>query len=218
VAIWDYAQVEDVLARMHRVHPDVQRKAFRARLQHLQKLGVPLNLRPGKGRKISYSEDEVLQWALCLELAQYNVIPLTAVNTVKAYWKSHLADTFREALQAPKNSDDLMALFSPHILPRESAPVGLGEPKILRGEDALRRAPPGRLHMTRLSARARETFYFSQKAVRSAMVINLSQIIRDLRRLRFLHERKAGEPLWPVFEGGGTNDVGPQAHLDDPKR
>jgi hypothetical protein len=198
---WDYAKVEEALALLHRVPAEVRNKAFRARLQHLQKLGVPLDLKPGKGRKISYSEDEVFQWALCLELAEYNIIPLVITNTIKTYWKSHLLDAFSTARQAEK-TDDILARFSPprSWIPgrsRETEIVGLGEPTILQGMDALRRPLPGKLNARRVINEQSVNISLPSTA-RSFLVVNVSQIIRDLRRLRFILDWKEGERIWPV--------------------
>jgi hypothetical protein len=192
---WVYAEVEDALARMCRVRADVQKKAFRGKIQHFQKLGVPLNLKPGKGKKNSYTEDEVFQWALCLELAEYGVHPSTIADTIRAYWKSHLLAAFREARQNETPKDDVLACFSRHLVPdhpgrlSEGEPRGLGEPKILRGEEALRRAPLTVVHVKRVDLFADAppaNVAYVPRAARSAMIINLSQIVRDLRQLRFL--------------------------------
>jgi hypothetical protein len=208
---WDYAQVEEVLARMYRVPPDVQRKAFRARIQHLQKLGIPLGLKPGKGRKISYTEEEVFQWVLCLELAEYSINPSAITNTIKAYWNSHLLDAFRAARRAPEKSDDVQVCFSPHLVPdrtgrsRESEPQGLGEPKILRRDEALRRAPLKAVRARKVNMfpdSPPANLYFTPHAARSLLLINISEIIRALRHLRFLLAWKPGEPLYPHAPAG----------------
>jgi hypothetical protein len=193
---WVYAEVEDALARMCRVPPDVQKKAFRGKIQHFQKLGIPLNLKPGKGRKNLYTEDELFQWALCLELAEYGVHPSTIADTIRAYWKSHLLPAFRAASQNETPKDDILVCFSPHLVPDhpgrwgDGEPKGLGEPKILQGEEAFRRAPLKVVHVKRVDlphlSSAGVGVAYMPAAARSAMIINLSQIIRDLRQLRFL--------------------------------
>jgi hypothetical protein len=196
--MWDYHLVEDALARMHRIPSEVQTKAFRGKIQHFQKLGIPLNLKPGKGKKISYTGDEVFQWVLCLELAEYGVNPSTIANTIKAYWNSHLQDAFHAAARSDRK-DDILLCFSPHIA-SAPGPPGLGEPKILRGEEALRRAPRKAIRVKKVAifdGEAPATSYYIPQAARSALLINLSQVIRDLSRLRFLLAWKPGEPLYP---------------------
>jgi hypothetical protein len=198
---WVYAEVEDALGRMCRVPPDVQKKAFRGKIQHFQKLGIPLNLKPGKGRKNLYTEDEVFQWALCLELAEYGVHPSAIADTIRAYWKSHLLDAFRAAGQNETPKDDVLVCFSPHLVPDHPGrwgngePKGLGEPKILRGEEAFLRAPLKAVLGKRVALFPDQppgNFGYRPRAARSAMIINLSQIIRDLRQLRVLLHWRGG--------------------------
>jgi hypothetical protein len=198
---WVYAEVEDALARMCRVRADVQKKAFRGKIQHFQKLGVPLNLKPGKGKKNSYTEDEVFQWALCLELAEYGVHPSTIADTIRAYWKSHLLPAFRAASQNETPKDDILVCFSPHLVPDhpgrwgDGEPKGLGEPKILQGEEAFRRAPLKVVLGKRVALfpdQPPDNFGYRPQAARSVIIINLSQIIRELRQLRVLLHWRGG--------------------------
>jgi hypothetical protein len=190
---WLYAEVEDALARMCRVRPDVQKKAFRGKLQHFQKLGIPLDLKPGKGKKNSYTENEVFQWALCLELAEYSVHPSAIADTIRAYWKSHLLDAFRAAGQNETPKDDVLVGFSPHFVPGDFSShedrVGLGQPKILRGEDAWRQLAPLKIVQGKTPY---ANVAYRPQAARSAMIINLSQIIRDLGQLRVLLHWRGG--------------------------
>jgi hypothetical protein len=83
-------------------------------------------------------------------------------------------------------NDDVLACFSPHLAPdnpgrpRAGEPKGLGEPKILRGEEALRRTPLKAV----LGSAPGGKFGYRPQAARSVIIINLSQIIRELGQLR----------------------------------
>jgi len=82
---FDYAEVETVLARLY--HADaVQRGAFRGRIAHLRRLGIPIGQAPGKGRKIVYEKEHVYQLALCLELEEFGIDPLLIASFVKQFW------------------------------------------------------------------------------------------------------------------------------------
>ena len=81
-----YAVVETALARMHGADAEVQRGAFRGRLKHLQRLGLPLGDKPGKGRRIDYSEAQIVQLALALELSEAGLDPTKIASFITSYW------------------------------------------------------------------------------------------------------------------------------------
>ena len=81
-----YAQAEGVLARLHEGTGTTQTKAFRGRLKHLKRLGIPEGSSPGRGAKINYYEDQLLEWAFCLELAEFGLDPTLIVQLMKESW------------------------------------------------------------------------------------------------------------------------------------
>jgi hypothetical protein len=84
-----YAEAEFVLARLHGADA-VQRKAFRGRLKHLKRLGIPSGIAPGKGAKIFYYEAQLYEWALCLELAEFGIDPTVIVRLIEESWQLHI--------------------------------------------------------------------------------------------------------------------------------
>jgi hypothetical protein len=85
--MFTYAEAETLLARAFGVSEDVQKAAFRGRLKHLKKLGVPLDSAPGKGKKILYSKDHVFQWAYCLELSEFGIDPTLVADILHRTWE-----------------------------------------------------------------------------------------------------------------------------------
>ena len=67
-----YPEVERVLARMYDVGPRVL-KEFSARLRHLRNIDIPVGIKKGKGRRPAYSEEQIFQMVLALELAEAEV-------------------------------------------------------------------------------------------------------------------------------------------------
>ena len=63
VVAFSHAQAEAVLAGLFGADERVQKAAFRGRLKHLKRLGVPLGSRPGRGSKIDYELEHIYQWA-----------------------------------------------------------------------------------------------------------------------------------------------------------
>jgi hypothetical protein len=79
---YSYAEVESALARLFRV-PTPFQGSFRARLRHLQRIGM-LEVAPGKGRRITYTRDQTTEWMLALLLAQLGVDPIVVVKSIQA--------------------------------------------------------------------------------------------------------------------------------------
>jgi hypothetical protein len=81
-----YAEIEEVLAKLHGADGEVQKTTLRSRLKHLKRLGIPLDSKPGKGAKIWYFEEQFWQWALCLELAEFGLDPAAIAKFIAAEW------------------------------------------------------------------------------------------------------------------------------------
>jgi hypothetical protein len=98
--MFTYAEAEKLLGRLYYV-PDERalRGAFRARLKHLKRLGVPLDSSPGKGVKVAYEAEHLYQWAFCLELAEFGLDPTIIVKLLKANWKTMIFKEFQKAEQ-----------------------------------------------------------------------------------------------------------------------
>jgi len=96
---YSYAAVEAALAELYCAKTDGQRRTFRARINHFQRLAV-IDLAPGKGRAVQYELEHVWRWLFCLELAEIGVAPATAAALVQSYWKRALAEIFRDAQRA----------------------------------------------------------------------------------------------------------------------
>jgi hypothetical protein len=109
-----YAEAESVLASLHGATAEVQRKAFRGRLQHLKRLGIPIGINPGRGAKIRYREEQLYEWAFCLELAEFGLDPSLIVQIMKNNRKEIL-DNLTKAREAP-NGDDLYFVTNPNFL------------------------------------------------------------------------------------------------------
>ena len=101
-----YAIVETALARLHGVDPAVQRGAFRGRIKHLQKLGLPLGQRPGKGARVAYSEKQIWQLALALELSQCGIDPTVIVRLISSLWQRLIHAPLKKASQSSNKSTD----------------------------------------------------------------------------------------------------------------
>ena len=90
---FEYARVERALARVYQAE-HVREKAFRGRLKHFRKLGVP-NQNPGKGARVHYSASDVFQLMVCLELSEFGLDPNLIVKIVQRHWsgKGYFAQT-----------------------------------------------------------------------------------------------------------------------------
>lgn len=111
-----YATIEWILARLVNSSGDVQEKAFRGRLKHLKRLGIPLGSSPGKGVKVWYADDHLYQWAFCLELAEFGIDPTVVVDFVREHWQSDIAKKFEKALPPDDSGNDLFFYAYPSLM------------------------------------------------------------------------------------------------------
>jgi hypothetical protein len=75
---FSYAVVETALAKVFGADAMAQKRAFRGRLQHLRRLGLPSG--PGRGKAISYAKTNIYELGFCLECEELGIIPTLAVN------------------------------------------------------------------------------------------------------------------------------------------
>jgi hypothetical protein len=85
-----YSDVMKVLAALYGADEVVVRGQLRGRVQNLQKLGIPIGLQVGKGKKIDYKREQIYQIVLCMELAEIGVIPSKISDIIKRWWESIL--------------------------------------------------------------------------------------------------------------------------------
>ena len=104
--LFTYGEAETLLAKLHGAEA-VQRLAFRGRMKHLKRVGIPLDTSVGQGKKTLYTEDHLYQWAFALELEQVNVDPTSIGKIMAAYW----ADSIRPAYLAAKEASPLTAIL-----------------------------------------------------------------------------------------------------------
>jgi hypothetical protein len=109
--MFTYAMAETVLARLHAASEDAQRAAFRARLKHLKRLGIPSGINPGRGKRVSYAGEQIFEWAFCLELAEFGIDPTVVVEIIRGYWLSDILPRFLDAHQEPEGNDLYFGLY-----------------------------------------------------------------------------------------------------------
>lgn len=83
--MWKFGEVETALSSMH-FRATEFRSPFRNRLRHLQRVGIPLDRRVGKGKQVDFSLDEVFQITLSLELTTFGFEPSSLVPFFRAFW------------------------------------------------------------------------------------------------------------------------------------
>ena len=108
---FSYGQVEAALAEIYGAE-DVQRKAFRGRLQNVRKLGIPKQ-QPGKGSRIRYTITDALFLMLALELSEFGLDPHIVARTLRSQWHMMLR-RFQLAQQYP--ADDVYIAISTRLM------------------------------------------------------------------------------------------------------
>jgi hypothetical protein len=96
-----YAEAETVLAGIYGATGKAQAGAFRGRLKHLKRLGIPLGVSPGRGKKIAYGRNELYQWCFCLELSEFGIDPSIIAKLVRTLWKRYIFPGFNKMRERP---------------------------------------------------------------------------------------------------------------------
>jgi hypothetical protein len=111
---WSYAEVEAALAKIFDAE-DVQRTAFRGRIQHFRKCGLPAR-QPGKGARIRYSAADIFELMLAFEFAEFGLDPRLAIQVIRRHWrlKIGLWDAVDYAQKFP--GDDFHVAIETHIM------------------------------------------------------------------------------------------------------
>lgn len=94
---FDFGEVEGLLARLNRI-ADNKRVAFRARLKHFQRLGLPHGANTGTGKRARYTLPMTLQLCVAFQLAQTGMAPKRVVATVQGNWMATFFNCFAALL------------------------------------------------------------------------------------------------------------------------
>lgn len=124
-----YGEAETLLATIYKATGKAQTGAFRARLKHLKRLGIPLGSNPGRGKKIYYERNELYQWCFCIEMEEFGIDPSIITNIVKKYWEGILVPAFNKVRQ--DLATDIYFCFAP-----EFASAGWKPPQEFQGISA----------------------------------------------------------------------------------
>lgn len=133
-----FGQLEATLAAMHGIASH-KRTAFGSRLKHLQKLGLPIGERPGKGKAGTYSLSQLMQMAAAVEMVQSGLNPAFIAKLLQQYWWMLQLTIFPSTF-----ADEELAKWFPQPAEREwlwlfhpNALADLAEPNDFRGEERL---------------------------------------------------------------------------------
>ena len=169
--MFSYATAETVLARLHGADQKVQRAAFRGRLKHLKRLGIPRGINPGRGAKVWYNDAQIYEWAFCLELAEFGLDPTTTVGFMERHWANDLLPKLLADRKRPtSDGDDLYFVAYPQLMANAWAPSK---------DEAIPYRLVRRSEIERLVGRLSGTN-------RRAIIINVSSILHEIDLLRVL--------------------------------
>lgn len=81
----EFREIEAIFSARYGIVTDHE-KAFRGRLQHLQRLGFPEGVNTGKGKKAIYGWKQFIQLSLVLDLIDLGIAPDAATTMIKSHW------------------------------------------------------------------------------------------------------------------------------------
>jgi hypothetical protein len=137
-----YAEAEFTLASIFKADSKAQVGAFRGRLKHLKRLGIPLGSNPGRGKKIGYQRNELYQWLFCLELEEFGIDPSIIVKIVRRYWLEWFGPGFEAVAKDNPDAEETLFCFAPQLMSAGWRPEqefrGIGPPFGFRGRNGLK--------------------------------------------------------------------------------
>ncbi len=159
--MWTYKRLERALARLYGADEVAQVGPFRGRVKHLQRLGVPMARRPGRGSKALYDVDETMQFLFCFELSCFGVDPTLAVAALEMHWDRpgpgdvKLSTIMRRCFEAEDGETvPTHLVFSPTLVARGWDPDGkggLGRYEVFEAADVVDRVrAAGRSSLSRM--------------------------------------------------------------------
>jgi hypothetical protein len=92
-----------------------QKGAFRGKLKHLQKLGLPGG-QHGKGHRVRYNRELAFQLLICLLLAELGIDPNLVVRVVKEQWKTVLVDAIKAAVDRGQQTNPVYLVVRPKLM------------------------------------------------------------------------------------------------------
>lgn len=102
-------EIEAVLSHMFRIDP-AKRATFAARLQQLQRMGLPAGAQPGRGKRFRYEFWQVADYALCVDLLDAGLPPnLLKVHFSQGFYS--LVGTGHKAQVHPPTPQEGLHLF-----------------------------------------------------------------------------------------------------------
>lgn len=79
---FSYGVVETALAKVFGADATAQKRAFRGRLQHLRRLGLPSG-GVGRGKALVYTKANIYELGFCLECEELGINPALAANLLE---------------------------------------------------------------------------------------------------------------------------------------
>jgi hypothetical protein len=105
-------EVMTVLGSLYRASEEATEGQLRSRVQNFQRLGIPIGLQLGKGKKISYARDEIYQLIYCMELSELGLMPSDVAYIVKTVWRERHATLFQHEWTGRNKQGDMLFIFA----------------------------------------------------------------------------------------------------------
>jgi len=92
-----------------------QKGAFRGKLKHLQKLGLPGG-QHGKGRRIAYTREVAFQLLIALLISELGIDPVLVVQAVKENWKTIFVPAVEAAIARGQAVNPVYLVVRPKLM------------------------------------------------------------------------------------------------------
>lgn len=159
---FSFGEVNQVLRHLYKVH-DEKRDTFTARLQQLQKAGIPAGTNVGRGMRVRYLNWQVCDLVLALDLLGLGLTPATLVNNPEASVYAQMGYGLQVQSSLSDGRPDLFYLIRPNALAYLSSP----------SEDTTAPNPLNNFQMGRVADSALKSL-----SVGPAIVVNMTVRLR----------------------------------------
>ncbi|MGC1861913.1 MAG: hypothetical protein WA733_12515 [Methylocystis sp.] len=173
-----YKDLMGVLGKLYGADEEALRGQMRGRVQNLQKMGIPLGLQVGKGRKINYERSQFYQIVLCMELAELGIMPGQIAALVRSLWSVQFKTIFNSEWLST-SQDDILFCFAFNLISDSwKQNIDNSLPMSIRYV-----VPEGRLLWVTAAEFPMQLKRLNETGMRHFSVINITALVRDVEKL-----------------------------------